>query len=55
MRKHRHDCHDRGFVSRGSRPPVSNIDHVSSRDGANPMSRKLAMSVPTFGAEKDVV
>jgi hypothetical protein len=29
-----------------------NIDHVSSRDGANPMSRELTMPVLIFGAEK---
>jgi hypothetical protein len=34
---------------------VSNIDHVSSRDGANPMSRELTMPVLIFGAEKGVV
>jgi hypothetical protein len=33
---------------------VSNIDHVSSRDGANPMSRELTMPVLIFGAEKGV-
>jgi hypothetical protein len=32
-----------------------NIDHVSSRDGANPMSRELTMPVSIFGAEKGVV
>lgn len=32
----------------------SNIDHVSSRDGANPMSRELTMPVLIVGAEKSV-
>jgi hypothetical protein len=34
---------------------VSNIDRVSSRDGANPMSRELTMPVLIFGAENGVV
>jgi hypothetical protein len=54
MRKHRHDCHDRSFVGRGLVCQVSNIDHVSTRDGANPMSRELTMPVLIFGAEKSV-
>jgi hypothetical protein len=54
MRKHRHDCNDRSFVGRGLVCQVSNIDRVSSRDGANPMSRELTMPVPIFGAEKGV-